>query len=68
MTSSRYRRTLFGGLSVGAALAMAGVAMLAASPAQAATTLGAQAATEGRYFGTAINSGKLNDSTYTTIP
>ncbi len=33
----------------------------------AATTLGAAAAQSGRYFGTAINSGKLSDSQYTTI-
>ncbi|MDL4814143.1 extracellular catalytic domain type 1 short-chain-length polyhydroxyalkanoate depolymerase [Actinomadura opuntiae] len=34
---------------------------------QAATTLGAAAAATGRYFGTAISSGKLGDSAYTTI-
>ncbi|MEU9886699.1 endo-1,4-beta-xylanase [Sphaerisporangium sp. NPDC051011] len=33
----------------------------------AASTLGAAAAQSGRYFGTAINAGKLNDSAYTTI-
>src|SRR5438105_520816 len=37
-------------------------------PAQAAaTTLGAAAAQSGRYFGTAIAAGRLNDSAYTTI-
>jgi endo-1,4-beta-xylanase len=37
-------------------------------PADAAeTTLGAAAAQSGRYFGTAIASGKLGDSAYTTI-
>jgi endo-1,4-beta-xylanase len=35
--------------------------------AGAATTLGAAAAQSGRYFGTAINSGKLGDTQYTTI-
>ncbi|WP_245966837.1 endo-1,4-beta-xylanase, partial [Sphaerisporangium album] len=33
----------------------------------AASTLGAAAAQSGRYFGTAINAGKLGDSAYTTI-
>jgi len=47
-------------------LAAAGVA-LAAPAADAATTLGASAAQSGRYFGTAISAGKLNDSAYTTI-
>src|SRR4051812_22004071 len=35
--------------------------------AEAATTLGAAAAQSGRYFGTAIAAGRLNDSAYTTI-
>ncbi|MFE5396763.1 endo-1,4-beta-xylanase [Streptomyces sp. NPDC056568] len=43
-------------------------ALVAPSTAHAAeSTLGAAAAQSGRYFGTAIASGKLNDSTYTTI-
>lgn len=44
-------------------------ATLVAPPrAQAAeSTLGAAAAQSGRYFGTAIASGRLGDSTYTTI-
>lgn len=33
----------------------------------AENTLGAAAAQNGRYFGTAIASGKLSDSSYTTI-
>ncbi|MGW4644652.1 endo-1,4-beta-xylanase, partial [Sphaerisporangium sp. NPDC004334] len=33
----------------------------------AASTLGAAAAQSGRYFGTAIASGRLGDSAYTTI-
>ncbi|WP_123370616.1 endo-1,4-beta-xylanase [Cellulomonas sp. PhB150] len=47
-------------------LVLTGVAALA-TPAQAASTLGASAAEKGRYFGTAIAAGRLNDSTYTTI-
>jgi endo-1,4-beta-xylanase len=35
--------------------------------AQAASTLGAQAATTGRYFGTAVAAGRLGDSTYVSI-
>ncbi|WP_149260574.1 endo-1,4-beta-xylanase [Actinomadura sp. K4S16] len=43
-------------------------ALVAPSPAVAAeSTLGAAAAQSGRYFGTAIASGRLNDSAYTTI-
>ena len=43
-------------------------ALATAIPADAAaSTLGAAAAQSGRYFGTAIASGKLGDSTYTTI-
>jgi GH35 family endo-1,4-beta-xylanase len=38
-----------------------------APPPGPATTLGAAAARTGRYFGTAISSGKLGDSAYTTI-
>ena len=57
-------------------IALAGVATacvlgsMLASPASsqaAGATLGAAAAQSGRYFGTAISSGKLNDSAYTTI-
>src|SRR4051812_33353172 len=45
------------------------VAAVASAPASeaAAATLGAAAAQSGRYFGTAISSGKLGDSTYTNI-
>ncbi|WP_396448635.1 endo-1,4-beta-xylanase [Actinomadura sp.] len=49
-------------------LLTAAAALVAPSPAVAAeSTLGAAAAQSGRYFGTAIASGRLNDSTYTTI-
>ncbi|MBP3081162.1 Endo-1,4-beta-xylanase A precursor [Streptomyces sp. ADI96-15] len=44
------------------------VALVAPPPAHAAeSTLGAAAAQSGRYFGTAIASGKLGDPAYTTI-
>ncbi|MEV5287811.1 endo-1,4-beta-xylanase [Streptomyces albidoflavus] len=44
------------------------VALVTPPPAHAAeSTLGAAAAQSGRYFGTAIASGKLGDSAYTTI-
>ncbi|WP_148090493.1 endo-1,4-beta-xylanase, partial [Cellulomonas algicola] len=44
------------------------VGLTAAQPAQAAaSTLGAAAQQSGRYFGTAIAAGRLNDSTYQTI-
>jgi len=49
------------------ALAVAGTTALLPGQAQAATTLGAQAATSGRYFGAAVAAGKLGDSTYATI-
>jgi len=52
-----------------AAAALAGAAMvtLLTGTAQAASTLGAQAATSGRYFGTAVAAGKLGDGTYVSI-
>src|SRR5689334_22993487 len=60
----RYRLILAGAASVAVA---AGVAMMSPGSAEAATTLGAAAAQSGRYFGTAIAAGRLNDSAYTTI-
>ncbi|TDE33297.1 endo-1,4-beta-xylanase [Actinomadura sp. 6K520] len=58
------RRALAGALGVLTAAA----ALVAPPPAAAAeSTLGAAAAQSGRYFGTAIASGRLNDSVYTTI-
>ncbi|GAA4361972.1 endo-1,4-beta-xylanase [Actinomadura sp. NPDC048032] len=58
----RKRALLAGTLGVLAA------ALVAPPPATAAeSTLGAAAAQSGRYFGTAIASGRLNDSAYTTI-
>lgn len=63
---SRPLRTLLPALLVGALGASA--ALVAPSNAHAAeTTLGAAAAQSGRYFGTAIASGKLGDSAYTSI-
>ncbi|MFF9818640.1 endo-1,4-beta-xylanase [Streptomyces sp. NPDC014006] len=47
---------------------VAAATLVAPPTAQAAeSTLGAAAAQSGRYFGTAIASGRLGDSTYTTI-
>ncbi|MEV3921171.1 endo-1,4-beta-xylanase [Actinomadura coerulea] len=60
----RRRALLAGALGVLGAAA----ALVAPPPATAAeSTLGAAAAQSGRYFGTAIASGRLNDSAYTTI-
>ena len=44
-----------------------GAVFLVSAPANAATTLGAAAAQSGRYFGTAVAAGKLNDQTYVNI-
>jgi endo-1,4-beta-xylanase len=64
----RSRQRLRALLAAGAvALCGAGLAVALSSTADAATTLGASAAASGRYFGTAVNSGKLSDSTYSTI-
>src|SRR3954453_10000832 len=49
------------------ALMLAGVVLFVPTQAEAASTLGAAAAQSGRYFGTAIAGGRLNDSAYTTI-
>jgi len=64
-TGTRGRRRL--ALIGAATLALAGVALVLPGQAQAASTLGAQAATSGRYFGTAVAAGRLGDSTYATI-
>ncbi|WP_434740569.1 endo-1,4-beta-xylanase [Micromonospora sp. SH-82] len=53
-------------LSAVGMLAMAGAVVLPGD-ASAASTLGASAAERGRYFGTAVAAGRLNDSAYTTI-
>jgi endo-1,4-beta-xylanase len=67
-TQPRRRRLLLSLVSTGVTtLAVAGAAVLLPGEAQAASTLGAQAATSGRYFGTAVAAGKLGDSTYATI-
>ncbi|MFE7577178.1 endo-1,4-beta-xylanase [Streptomyces sp. NPDC057521] len=63
---ARPLRALLPALLVGVLGASA--ALVAPSDAHAAeTTLGAAAAQSGRYFGTAIASGKLGDSAYTSI-
>ncbi len=66
--SPRRRRGLAFGLSGTAAVLALAVAVTALPGlAQAASTLGAQAAGTGRYFGTAVAAGKLGNSTYATI-
>jgi len=52
---------------VASACVLGGMLLAPASSEAAGSTLGAAAAQSGRYFGTAISSGKLNDSAYTTI-
>jgi endo-1,4-beta-xylanase len=61
-----YRRVRIWMTAATAAMVATG-AVLFASGAQAATTLGAAAAQSGRYFGTAVAAGRLGDSQYTTI-
>ncbi|WP_340384106.1 endo-1,4-beta-xylanase [Streptomyces sp. SS7] len=63
------RRKVHGLLLALVAGALGVVATLVASPGAhaAESTLGAAAARSGRYFGTAIASGRLGDSAYTTI-
>ena len=64
----RGSRTRMGLLFV-AAIGVASVATVVAMTgnAAAATTLGASAAEHGRYFGTALAAGRLNDNTYATL-
>jgi endo-1,4-beta-xylanase len=54
-------------LLIGAAGVIGLLAPVALSAADAASTLGASAEQTGRYFGTALSSGKLGDSTYLGI-
>ncbi|MBT8223918.1 MAG: endo-1,4-beta-xylanase [Dactylosporangium sp.] len=62
----RSRRNTVLAIGAVAALAVAG-AVAVTTTASAATTLAGAAEASGRYFGTAINAGKLGDSQYTTI-
>ncbi|MET7469669.1 endo-1,4-beta-xylanase, partial [Micromonospora sp. NPDC005686] len=62
--SPAVRALLAGAVS---AVTVAAVAVMMPSANAAASTLGAAAAQSGRYFGTAIAAGRLNDSTYSTI-
>ncbi|MFC7386219.1 1,4-beta-xylanase, partial [Sphaerisporangium rhizosphaerae] len=59
------RRALIAG-ALGA-LGLTTVLIAPGTAGAAESTLGAAAAQSGRYFGTAIASGKLGDSQYTTI-
>ena len=62
------RRGVRIGLFAGAVAALIGATgILWTGTSDAGTTLGASAAEHGRYFGTALNAGKLNDNAYTTI-
>jgi endo-1,4-beta-xylanase len=53
--------------SVAVGVLAAGTALLFTGSASAGTTLGASAAEQGRYFGTAVAANKLSDNTYVTI-
>jgi endo-1,4-beta-xylanase len=57
----------FAVVSVAAGALAAGTALMLAGSASAGTTLGASAAENGRYFGTAVAANKLTDNTYVTI-
>ncbi|MGW3941354.1 non-reducing end alpha-L-arabinofuranosidase family hydrolase [Streptomyces phaeochromogenes] len=65
------RRASALGLLAAAVMVVPGTATAAPespdSPEAKASTLGAQAAQTGRYFGTAVAAGKLGDGTYSTI-
>jgi endo-1,4-beta-xylanase len=61
----RRHRTLMTGLA--ATALVAGVVTLVPDSADAAGGLGAEAASSGRYFGTAVASGRLGDPAYTAI-
>ncbi|MFI8320248.1 endo-1,4-beta-xylanase [Streptomyces sp. NPDC085529] len=62
-------RRRIGGLCAALIVGAVGTATVLVAPAShaAESTLGRAAAQSGRYFGTAIASGRLGDSTYTTI-
>ena len=62
----RRRASVLGLLAV-AALVTPGTAAGAPGPTIQASTLGAQAAQSGRYFGTAVAAGRLGDGTYSRI-
>ncbi|MEU5027749.1 1,4-beta-xylanase, partial [Streptomyces milbemycinicus] len=75
LTRSRRRRASVLGLLAAGVMAVAGTATAAPATATTATsatatdsiqasTLGAQAAQSGRYFGAAVAAGKLGDGTY----
>jgi endo-1,4-beta-xylanase len=65
----RWWRSPASRIVAGVASVAAAAAVLVTAPGAdaAASTLGAAAAQSGRYFGTAIAAGRLNDSTYTSI-
>ncbi|WP_223772581.1 endo-1,4-beta-xylanase [Streptomyces sp. 135] len=61
------RRTPVTSLLAAAVLVATGTAAAVPDTTPRASTLGAQAAQSGRYFGTAVAAGKLGDGTYTGI-
>jgi endo-1,4-beta-xylanase len=64
---TRTHRRMLGLAAVCAVTAATAAVAMAGTAAGAGSTLGAAAADQGRYFGTAIAAGKLSDSQYTTI-
>ncbi|MEU1014197.1 MULTISPECIES: endo-1,4-beta-xylanase [unclassified Streptomyces] len=62
-----HRRASVSALVAVAALALTGTATAAPDATSQASTLGAQAAQSGRYFGAAVAAGRLGDGTYTGI-
>jgi endo-1,4-beta-xylanase len=69
LRNSRWWRSSAGRILAGAVTVATAAAIVVTAPGAdaAASTLGAAAAQSGRYFGTAIASGKLSNSAYTTI-
>ncbi|MER7792708.1 non-reducing end alpha-L-arabinofuranosidase family hydrolase [Streptomyces sp. NPDC097640] len=62
----RHRASVSALLAATTVIALSGTALATPDSARA-TTLGAQAAQSGRYFGAAVAAGKLGDGTYSTI-
>ncbi|MEU7774720.1 endo-1,4-beta-xylanase [Micromonospora taraxaci] len=64
----KHKRLLRAAVTIAVTGALAtGMTMAMTTGASAGTTLGASAAEKGRYFGAAVATGKLSNSTYTTI-
>lgn len=67
LTRIRRPRAALLGLVAATALVATGTASAVPDPTVKASTLGAQAAQSGRYFGAAVAAGKLGNSTYAAI-